>query len=243
MCPPHAVILSSPPFLLVGLPKSLRRWKNVVSWYDISVDHSCRTRYALRLVLIPIWRLVCRHCMRYSPWDEYGYMTRENVRDYQRQRYHSLDQALVHWREQHIVEAFAHDVSAPGRLLTGRPLWIWALYGALYPSGYLRNRRRRKWWHGTSGQREQVPSGRGRWLHADIFALPFADATFDCTLSIRLLHHRFSHEERLRLSVSSPCVTPFCTPELLSFTPLHKLSTPLAWHPRSSVYDDDGRVS
>lgn len=152
-------------------------------------------------------------------------MTRENVRDYQRQRYHSLDQALVHWREQHIVEALLTTCQLQGGSLLDVPcgygrftalftrLGIFAT-GADASGGMVRLARE-----------EQVPSGRGRWLHADIFALPFADATFDCTLSIRLLHHRFSHEERLRMLRELARVSRRFV--LLSFylsTPLHNLA-------------------
>ena len=152
-------------------------------------------------------------------------MTRENVGDYQRQRYRSLDQALVNWREQHIVEALLTTCHIQGGTLLdvpcgyGRFTALFARLGIIATGVDVSSDMVRL------AREEQVPSGRGRWLHADIFNLPFADATFDCTLSIRLLHHRFSDDERVRMLRELARVSRRFV--LLSFylsTPLHNLA-------------------
>ena len=152
-------------------------------------------------------------------------MTRENVRDYQRQRYRSLDQALVNWREQHIVEALLTTCQIQGGTLLdvpcgyGRFTALFARLGIIATGVDVSGDMVRL------AREDQVPSGRGRWLHADIFALPFADATFDRTLSIRLLHHRFSNDERVRMLRELARVSRRFV--LLSFylsTPLHNLA-------------------
>jgi len=152
-------------------------------------------------------------------------MTCENVRDYQRQRYRSLDQALVNWREQHIVEALLTRCQLQGGSLLdvpcgyGRFTALFARLGIIATGVDINSDMVRL------AREEQVPSGRGRWLHADIFALPFANATFDCTLSIRLLHHRFSNDERVRMLRELARVSRRFV--LLSFylsTPLHNLA-------------------
>ncbi len=122
-----------------------------------------------------------------------------NVQDYQRQRYRSLDQAVVNWREQRLVEALLTSCQlTPGSLLDipcgfGRFTALFARLGITAT--------------GADGsgdmvrlaRTQQVPAGRGRWLHTDIFRLPFADETFDCVFCVRLLHHRFSDAERLQI--------------------------------------------
>ena len=152
-------------------------------------------------------------------------MTCENVRDYHRQRYRSLDQALVNWREQHVVEALLTRCQLQGGSLLdvpcgyGRFTALFARLGIIATGVDINSDMVRL------AREEQVPSGRGRWLHADIFALPFANATFDCTLSIRLLHHRFSNDERVRMLRELARVSRRFV--LLSFylsTPLHNLA-------------------
>src|SRR5215475_5166191 len=72
MFPPHAAILSSRPFPMVGLQKCLKHWKNAVSWCGISVDLSCRTRSVSASVLMLKWRFVYRCCVNCSPRDRSG---------------------------------------------------------------------------------------------------------------------------------------------------------------------------
>ena len=152
-------------------------------------------------------------------------MTLENVRDYQRQRYRSFDQMLVNWREQHLVAALLTTCQLQGGTLLDVPCGygrFTALFARLsiIATGVDVNSDMVR-----LAREEQVPSGRGRWLHADIFALPFADATFDGTCSIRLLHHRFSHDERVRILRELARVSRRFV--LLSFylsTPLHNLA-------------------
>jgi len=152
-------------------------------------------------------------------------MIRENVRDYQRQRYRSLDQALVHWREQRLVEALLMTCQLQGGSLLdvpcgyGRFTALFARLGITATGADVSSDMVRL------ARENQVPSGSSRWLHADIFALPFADAAFDCALSIRLLHHRFSDDERVRMLRELARVSRRFV--LLSFylsTPLHNLA-------------------
>lgn len=122
-----------------------------------------------------------------------------NVHDYQRQRYRSLDQALVNWREQRLVAALLTSCQLQhGSLLDvpcgfGRFTPLFARLGIQATGADVSGDMVRL------ARSQQVPEGRGRWLHTNILALPFADNSFDCVFCVRLLHHRFSAEERLRL--------------------------------------------
>ena len=152
-------------------------------------------------------------------------MTLENVRDYQRQRYRSLDQRLVNWREQHIVEALLTTCQIKGGTLLDVPCGYGRFTALLARLSIIATGVDVSSDMVRLAREEQVPSGRGRWIHADIFALPFADATFDGILSIRLLHHRFSHDERVRMLRELARVSRYFV--LLSFylsTPLHNLA-------------------
>ena len=46
---------------------------------------------------------------------------------------------------------------------------------------------------------QSAQPSRGRWLCADVLALPFADHVFDGVLCLRLLHHRYSDAERQQM--------------------------------------------
>jgi SAM-dependent methyltransferase len=121
------------------------------------------------------------------------------VRDYQQQRYRSLDQAVVNWREQRLVESLLTTCHlTQGSLLDipcgfGRFTALFARLGITATGADFSGDMVRL------ANTQEVPEGRGRWLHTDIFHLPFADNTFDCTFCVRLLHHRFSPAERLHL--------------------------------------------
>ena len=152
-------------------------------------------------------------------------MTRQDVQDYQRQRYRSVDQALVNWREQGIVEALLKRCQLQGGSLLDVPCGygrFTALFARLGMS--------------TTGadvsdamvyqaRDNQVPSGRGRWLAADICHLPFADGVFDCAFSIRLLHHRYSHDVRVCMLRELARVSRrFVLVSFYLSTPLHTLA-------------------
>src|SRR5215831_17190605 len=102
-------------------------------------------------------------------------MTRQDVQDYQRQRYRSVDQALVNWREQHIVEALLKSCHLQGGSVLdvpcgyGRFTALFARLGMTVTGADVSD----EMVHLARGY--QMPSGRGRWCTADICHLPFAD--------------------------------------------------------------------
>jgi SAM-dependent methyltransferase len=118
---------------------------------------------------------------------------------YQQQRYRSLDQAWVNWREQRLLTQLLTQC----QLATGTVLDV--------PCGYSRfapvYARLGITAIGADVSYEMVhlaatnhaQYGRARWLCANVLALPFSDGVFDSALCIRLLHHRFSDAERRRI--------------------------------------------
>ena len=152
-------------------------------------------------------------------------MTGEGARHYQQQRYRSVDQALVNWREQRIVEALLHTCQLRGGSLLdvpcgyGRFTALFARLGMTVTGADVS----RDMVH--LARENQGSSGRGGWLSADIGQLPFADGTFDCAFSVRLLHHRYSHDDRVRILRELARVSRRFV--LISFylsTPLHTLA-------------------
>jgi ubiquinone/menaquinone biosynthesis C-methylase UbiE len=124
---------------------------------------------------------------------------RNDPQDYQQQRYRSLDQAWVNWREQRILAQLLTQCQlATGTVLDvpcgySRFAPVYARLGitaigadASYDMAHLA---------ATSHTRH----GREGWLCADVLALPFTDNIFDGVLCIRLLHHRYSDAERQRI--------------------------------------------
>ena len=119
--------------------------------------------------------------------------------DYQQQRYRSLDQAWINWREQRLLAQLLTQC----QLVAGTVLDV--------PCGYSRfapvYARLGITAIGADVSYEMVhlaatnhaQYGRERWLCANVLALPFADGVFDSALCIRLLHHRFSDAERQRI--------------------------------------------
>ena len=119
--------------------------------------------------------------------------------DCQQQRYRSLDQAWVNWREQRLV---AHLLTQC-QLAEGTVLDVPCGYSRFAPV-YARL--------GITAIGADVSydmvhlaaanhtrHGRECWLCADVLALPFLDNVFDGVLCIRLLHHRYSDAERQRI--------------------------------------------
>jgi SAM-dependent methyltransferase len=119
--------------------------------------------------------------------------------DYQQQRYRSLDQAWVNWREQRLLAQLLTQC----QLANGTVLDVPCGYSRFAPM-YARL--------GLTATGADVSYdmvhlaatnyaryGRERWLCADVLALPFADSVFDSVLCIRLLHHRYSDAERQRI--------------------------------------------
>jgi SAM-dependent methyltransferase len=122
-----------------------------------------------------------------------------NPQDYQQQRYRSLDQAWVNWREQHLLAQLLTQCQlAKGTVLDvpcgySRFAPLYARLGIIalgadvsYDMAHLAAANHA--WHGQE-----------RWLCADVLALPFTDSVFDGVLCIRLLHHRYSDAERQRI--------------------------------------------
>jgi SAM-dependent methyltransferase len=122
-----------------------------------------------------------------------------DARGYQRQRYRSLDQAWVNWREQRLLARLLTQCQLANRTVLDVPCG----YSRLAPL-YARL--------GITAVGADVSYDMARlaaathtqhqgehWLCADILALPFSDSTFDSVLCIRLLHHRFSDAERQRI--------------------------------------------
>ena len=119
--------------------------------------------------------------------------------DYQQQRYRSLDQAWVNWREQRLLA----QLLTRCQLATGTVLDV--------PCGYSRfapvYARLGLTVMGADVSYDMVhlaatnhaQYGGERWLCADVLALPFPDSVFDGVLCIRLLHHRYSDTERQRI--------------------------------------------
>ena len=124
---------------------------------------------------------------------------RNDAQDYQRQRYRSLDQAWVNWREQRLLAQLLTQCQlAKGTVLDvpcgySRFAPLYARLGITaigadisYDMAHLAAANRAR-------------HGRELWLCADVLALPFPDSVFDSVLCIRLLHHRYSDAERQRI--------------------------------------------
>jgi ubiquinone/menaquinone biosynthesis C-methylase UbiE len=118
---------------------------------------------------------------------------------YQQQRYRSLDQAWVNWREQRLLARLLTLCQLANRTVLDVPCGysrFAPLYARLgitavgadmsYDMAHLAAATHKR--HSAEG-----------WLCADILALPFPDSMFDSVLCIRLLHHRFSDAERQRI--------------------------------------------
>lgn len=118
---------------------------------------------------------------------------------YQQQRYRSLDQAWVNWREQRLLARLLRQCQLANGTLLDVPCGysrLAPLYTRLgitavgadvsYDMAHL------------AAATHKQHAGE-HWLCADILALPFPDSLFDSVLCIRLLHHRFSDAERQRI--------------------------------------------
>src|SRR5262245_64070180 len=114
-------------------------------------------------------------------------MTRGIASDYQRQRYRSVDQTLVNWREQRIVVALLQSCQLQGGSLLdvpcgyGRFTALFARLGITATGADVSNGMVQL------ARDNQVPAGRGRWLAADISHLLFAVGFFVCVLLFLLI--------------------------------------------------------
>ncbi len=126
-------------------------------------------------------------------------MAMSSVRAYKQQRYRSLDQALVDWREQRILSALMSSCQLQGGSLLDVPCG-YGRFTALFARLGIRATGADAWYDMAQlARQEQQPPAHARWLQADIARLPFGDHAFDCVMSIRLLHHRFTQDERLQM--------------------------------------------
>ncbi len=118
---------------------------------------------------------------------------------YPQQRYHSLDQDWLKWREQRLLARLLTLCQLANRTVLDVPCGysrFAPLYARLgitavgadmsYDMAHL------------AAATHKRHSGEG-WLCADILALPFPDSMFDSAPRIRLLHHRLSDAERQRI--------------------------------------------
>jgi SAM-dependent methyltransferase len=126
-------------------------------------------------------------------------MRRNHAQEYQQQRYRSLDQAWVNWREQRLLaHLLAQCQLAKGLVLDvpcgySRFAPLYARLGMTVIGADISYDMA----HLAAAQSAQ-PS-RGRWLCADVRALPFANRVFGGVLCLRLLHHRYSDAERQQM--------------------------------------------
>jgi SAM-dependent methyltransferase len=119
--------------------------------------------------------------------------------DYQQQRYRSLDQAWVNWREQRLLAQLLTQC----QLAKGTVLDVPCGYSRLAPLyarlGITALGADVSYDMAHLAAANHARHGWQRWLCADVLALPFIDSIFDGVLCIRLLHHRYSDAERQRI--------------------------------------------
>ena len=146
----------------------------------------------------------------------------DKARAYQQKRYRSLDQAWVNWREQRLLARLL----AKHRLDQSLVLDVPCGYGRFTPL-FCRL--------GITAIGADVDAAMvhlaadnhrlccpGHWVQASVFALPFADNTFDGVVCVRLLHHRYSDAERQRILGELARVTRRVVIfTFYRFTPLH----------------------
>lgn len=122
-----------------------------------------------------------------------------NPQDYQQQRYRSLDQAWVNWREQRLLAQLLTQC----QLAKGTVLDVPCGYSRLAPLyarlGITALGADVSYDMAHLAAANHARHGWQRWLCADVLALPFIDSVFDGVLCIRLLHHRYSDAERQRI--------------------------------------------
>jgi SAM-dependent methyltransferase len=144
---------------------------------------------------------------------------------YQRQRYRSLDQAWVNWREQRLLARLLTQC----QLAKGTVLDVPCGYGRFTPLyarlGITAIEADVSYDMAHLAAANYARHGQKHWLCADVLALPFPDSTFDSVLCIRLLHHRYSDAERQRILCELARVSRrFVIISFYRCTPLHGLA-------------------
>lgn len=152
-------------------------------------------------------------------------LTGHDPQDYQRQRYRSLDQAWVDWREQRILSRLLTHCRLANRSVLDIPCG-YGRFAPLYAGlGMTAIGADVSYDMVHLAAENSVRHGTGRWLCANILELPFADSTFDGVLCIRLLHHRYSDAERQRILGELARVSRrFVIISFYRFTPFHALA-------------------
>jgi ubiquinone/menaquinone biosynthesis C-methylase UbiE len=131
--------------------------------------------------------------------------------DYQQQRYRSLDQAWVNWREQRILAQLLTQCQLTNSTVLDIPCG-YSRFAPLYARlGITAIGADVSYDMAHLAAANHARHGRECWLCADALALPFTDSVFDSVLCIRLLHHRYSDAERQQIlcelaRVSHRCV-------------------------------------
>ena len=137
----------------------------------------------------------------------------------------TLDQRLVNWLEQHAVGKLLQEYGLRGGLLLDAPCG----YGRFWPTFSALDLR----YFGIDldpqmvrlADRRQRSQPERRALCADVFRLPFADDTFDCVVSIRLLHLAFTDRQREQIIRELVRTSRrFLLLSLYRSTPLHSLA-------------------
>jgi len=119
--------------------------------------------------------------------------------DYQQQRYRSLDQAWVNWREQRLLAQLLRQCQLARGTVLDVPCG-YSRFAPLYARfGFTAIGADVSYDMARLAAAHQARHGRARWLCADVLALPFSNSMFDSVLCIRLLHHRYSDAERQRI--------------------------------------------
>src|SRR5262245_65502985 len=122
-----------------------------------------------------------------------------NSQDYQQQRYRSLDQAWVNWREQRILAQLLRQCQLTNSTVLDVPCG-YSRFASLYTRlGITAIGADVSYDMAHLAAASHARHGRECWLCADVLALPFTDSVFDSVLCIRLLHHRYSDTERQRI--------------------------------------------
>jgi ubiquinone/menaquinone biosynthesis C-methylase UbiE len=124
---------------------------------------------------------------------------KNDPQDYQRQRYRSLDQAWVNWREQRILAQLLMQCQLTNSTVLDVPCG-YSRFAPLYTRlGITAIGADASYDMAHLAAASHTRQGRGGWLCTDVMALPFTDSVFDGVLCIRLLHHRYSDAERQRI--------------------------------------------
>ena len=119
--------------------------------------------------------------------------------NYQQQRYRSLDQAWVNWREQHLLAQLLTQCQLAKGIVLDVPCG-YSRFAPLYARlGITAIGADVSYNMAHLAAANHARQGRERWLCADVLALPFIDGVFDSVLCIRLLHHRYNDPERHRI--------------------------------------------